>query len=292
MKSNHIMITQFPKISAIYYGLLQSGYDYYSMERGPEHIDLLQSYVEKSFFPSFFSGARQSTCEVYPYWPRAFIMETASFYLNEDNTCYCDFGKFHHGIMSAGNITEKQRDDSLWHWISDFPTALAAVLSNHSFSKYMEWEKKWITEQNDVYRKELGLIKRCLDFCIHQWQSPVQRIQVCVNPIKCVYSADYFLFDTCFIFSSGAFRTDSIIHEFLHSVVHPVVEQQKEMILKWKPIDKQIDDSYYLSGNNAGIINAFEETVVRLLTKEVMNNEYPKDLLGYIKSILEKGKKI
>ena len=33
MKSDEMRIIQIPEISAIYYGLLQSGYDFYSIER-------------------------------------------------------------------------------------------------------------------------------------------------------------------------------------------------------------------------------------------------------------------
>ena len=153
----------------------------------------------------------------------------------------------------------------------------------------MEWEKKWIAEQNNAHKQELELIERCLDCCVNQWQSPVQSIQICINPIKCVYSSDYHLVDTSFIFSSGAFRTESIIHEFLHHVVHPAVDQQKKAILMRRPMNKQLNDSYYLSGDDAGIINGFEETVVRLLTEKVMNGTYPKDLLFYIKTILEES---
>ena len=38
------MIVQFPKISAIYYGLLQAGYDFYIPERSAEHIRHLMKY--------------------------------------------------------------------------------------------------------------------------------------------------------------------------------------------------------------------------------------------------------
>lgn len=289
MDSNSLLMTQIPKISAIYYGLFQSGYNYFSIERSHEHIALLHDFIEEGSSVAFFSEASQNTCDAYSYWPRAYIMEAASFYLNDNNMTFRDFGTFQRKIMSAGNISEKERDDALWNWISNLPTALSDILSNELFSKYMEWEKKWIAEQNNIHKQEIELIERCLDCCVNQWQSPVQSIQICINPIKCVYSSDYHLVDSCFIFSSGALRTESIIHEFLHHVVHPVVEQQKEAILMRRPTNKQLDDSYYLSGDDAGIINGFEETVVRLLTGKVMNGTYPKDLLSCIKTILEES---
>lgn len=289
VESNSLLITQIQKISAIYCGLFQSGYNYFSIERSHEHIALLYDFIGESSSAAFFSEASQNTCDVYSYWPRAYIMEAASFYLDDNNMTFRDFGTFHRKIMSAGNISEKERDGALWNWISKFPKALSDILSGELFSRYMEWEKKWIAEQNNIHKQELELIERCLDCCVNKWKSPVQSIQICINPIKCVYSSDYHLVDSCFIFSSGAFRKESIIHEFLHHVVHPAVEQQKEAILMRRPMNKYLDDSYYLSGDDAGIINGFEETVVRLLTEKVMNRVYPKDLLFCIKTILEES---
>ena len=276
------MISQFPKISAVYYGLLQTGYSFYTFERSTEHINEIQAHckTEQSFV--FFSKARQSTCEVYPYWPRAFIMEAATFSLNNSTTAFQDFGRFRQKIMSAGNITEKERDDSLWNWLADFPQALNSVLAEDSFSEYLKWEKKWISEQNDIYREELYLIQKCLEICTDLYRSPVRTIRICINPIKCVYSSDYHLIGDCFIFSSGEFRTDSIIHEFLHHVVHPYIEQQKALVVTYGHVNSEIDKSYYLSENDAGLINAFEETVVRSLTKEILKGKYPESLSDYI----------
>lgn len=280
------MITQLPKISAIYYGLLQSGYDFYTFERSNEHIKELKALCKPERSSAFFSETKQNTCDVYPYWPRAFIMEAASSFLNHGNTGFQDFGIFRRKIMSMGNLTEKERDDSLWTWLADFPQALASVLSEDPFSEYLDWEKKWIAEQDGIHYEETHIILKCLEICATRYHSPVQRIQICINPIKCVYASDYHLMGNCFIFSSGAFRADSVIHELLHCAVHPYVGQKTSSILEHRPFNSQIDKSYYLSGSDSGLINAFEETVVRSLTEEIMNGKYPEDLSTYMDTIL------
>jgi hypothetical protein len=287
VKSDSLTLVQLPKISAIYYGLFRSGYDFSHLGRVPGHTDLLREHIGEVRSSAFFAGARQDTCEVYPYWPRAFILEAASFFLSEDLTGFSGFDALRSRIMSAGNITEEERGPSLWKWISGFPEALAEILRDVSFAKYLAWEQEWINGQNDAHRPELELIWRCLDHCVTRWQSPVREIQVCINPVKCVYSSDYHLSGPAFIFTSGEFRADSVIHEFLHHVVHPAVEQQKERILERRPVDPRLDASYYLSGDDAGILNGFEETAVRSLTEKVMNSDYPRDLPSYLKSILE-----
>ena len=44
-----------------------------------------------------------------------------------------------------------------------------------------------------------------------------------------------------------------------------------------------IDRSYYLNCDDAGKLNAFEEYIVRKLTKDVFNMKFPLDLDDYIK---------
>ena len=108
------MIIQFPKISAIYYGLLQAGYDFYPLERSAEHIRHLLKYRNRKHQDAFFSETKQDTCDVYPYWPRACIMESAFFFLNDNNTGFQDFDTLCRKIMTAGNISESERGESLW----------------------------------------------------------------------------------------------------------------------------------------------------------------------------------
>ena len=289
MKPDEMRIIQIPEISAIYYGLLQSGYDFYSIERSSEHVNALMKLTGKGTANDFFSGTKQQTCEVYPYWPRAFILEAATFFLNDSRTVYRDIEGLRRRIFSAGNITDLERDSELWEWLTGFPQALRGILAENGFSAYMEWEKKWTARLNEACREELEQIRRCMETCTGRYDSPVKEIRICVNPIKCVYSSDYHLDGDRFVFTSGAFQAGSVIHEFLHHVVHPAVEAQKELILAKRPADETIDESYYQDGSDRGILNAFEEMAVRSLTEEVMRDEYPGDLETYIKTILDRN---
>lgn len=284
-KAKKITISSIPEISAIYYALLQSGYDYYSMGRSRDHSAKIQEYIGITKVPSFFSGVKQDLCEVYPYWPRAAILETASFYLSSDHAKFRDFDAFYGRIMGAANIADKERDQRLWDWIEDFPAALSEVLTRDVFRNYLKWEQKWLVSQNARHEEELRVIKDCLNVCVSKYGSPVHDIQIVINPIKCVFSADYHLDKDCFIFCSGAFSAESVIHEFMHHVVHPVVVEIADMVLATKRAYLDIDESYYLSGSKAGQLNAFEEYAVRVLTKNVMNGDYPDELNSYLREL-------
>lgn len=285
-KAKKIIISSIPEISAIYFALLQSGYDYYAIGRNRDHGAAIQEYIGITKVWSFFAGVKQDTCEVYPFWPRAAILETASFYLSSDHAKFRDYGTFHDRIMGAANIADNERDQRLWDWIEDLPAALSEVLTCDAFRNYLKWEQKWLVTQNVRHEAELRVIKDCLNVCVSKYGSPVHDIQIVINPIKCVYSADYHLDKNCFIFCSGAFRAESVIHEFLHHVVHPVVVEIADIVLATKRTYPGIDESYYLSGSKAGQLNAFEEYAVRALTKDVMDNNFPDSLISYLRGLL------
>ena len=283
---NMITISNVEEISAIYFALLQSGYDFYALGRDEVHNDRIKRFSGENNIPRFFSGVKQNTCEVYPYWPRGAILETAVFYLLPDHSCFRDFGSFRKQILAAGNISDFEKDQKLWDWIQEFPLALSNVLASEAFCNYMEWEKQWIKELTGQHEKDLRVIHTCLDVCVSRYSSPVQDIQVNINPIKCIYSADYHLCGSQFIFSSGAFRADSVIHEFLHHVVHPAIGQIADFVSEKKRIYPDIDKSYYLSGDEWGYQNAFEEYAVRMLTRDAIEGKFPHSLDAYLKALL------
>lgn len=283
---NKLTISNIPEISAIYFALLQCGYDYYTIERSHEHNEYIRRFIGLKNFPSFFYEVKQSTCEVYPYWPRAAILEMASFYLLSDRSQFRDYDKFRKRVMSAGNILDCERDQKLWEWIRKFPEAISKVLADKTFQRYLKWERQWITEQNNQQEAELERIQDCLDVCISKYGSSVFGIQIVVNPIKCVYSADYHWDGDHFIFCSGAFRPDSVIHEFLHHVLHLAVIENREIISSNKRKYPGIDDSYYLSGDGEGQLNAFEEYAVREMTKGVIKGIYPNTIRSFLKELI------
>ncbi len=281
-----IAITNIPAISAIYFALLQCGYDYYSFERDAEHVNTVKSFYQPNISSFFFSLARQNTCDVYPYWPRAAMLETASFHLRPDMTDFADFETYQKLVMSAGNISDVERNQSFWEWIDFFPGELKKILLSDNFRNYMDWENQWIKQQNIIHKDELLILQNCLDFCVKSYHSPVKNVKLVLSPIKCAYSNDYHMVGDCFIFSSGVFKVESVIHEFLHHVVHPVVLENRDMIVASKRRYAGIDLSYYLSGEDDGQLNAFEEFLVRSLTKTFIDKTPHADLDVYINSFL------
>ena len=276
-------IEQLPLISAIYFALLQTGYEFYSLERDRRLNNIIESYAGTAAAPPFFSKVKQNTCEVYPYWPRAFILETAVFYLDNDLNGFRDYDSFQRRILSAANISAEEKDAFLWDWIADFPEALKQVIHSAAFDRYLRWETEWLSEQGSRYRDELRLLDRLLAVCRKNDHSSCQNIRVILCPVKCVYSSDHHIIDSSFIFTSGDLRIGSVIHEFLHTIVHPVIQHENSQKKKKRYPD--IDDSYYLDGSQAGYENAFEEYSVRALTDLVMKQGNIPDVHTFLEQL-------
>ena len=146
----NISITNIPAISAIYFALLQSGYDYYSLGRTKEQLETVESFYNPELCCDFFSQTKQNTCETYSYWPRAALLESAVFYLDGDLKQFSDFKAYKNFVMSASNLQNTERDNSFWSWISAFPVELNKVVNSEHFKRYLIWENFWIEQQNKM----------------------------------------------------------------------------------------------------------------------------------------------
>lgn len=262
-----------PEISAIYFGLLQCGYEFCAVERNEAHMHSLLRFLSAGDEFSFFAHAKQNTCAVYPYWPRAAILETAALLKDPES--------LRKNIFSATNISDAERDKTLWDWLEGFSSALKKVMEHPRFKEYLIWENEWIAIQGKKHADDMSIIGKYLEICVSKYGSPVRNIKLVINPIKCVYSADYHLADDSFIYTSGILRRDSVLHEFLHHLLHPYVTASADIITRNPVQYPGVDASYY----SAGALNAFEEHAVRTLTDMILKNELPHTLDAFIYDI-------
>lgn len=267
-------------ISAIYYALWQGGYEYASLARDTAHMEALAAFRGDVKHP-FFAHARQSTCEAYAFWPRAALLETAAFHVDRANACFTDFDELHRKIRTAPNVTDGERSADFWQWLADFPAALCEVLEHPGFKRYRAWAEEWVHMQNQRYKHELSRIEDCLMVCRERYDSPLKDVQVLIDPIKCVYSADYHVVGDTFVFSSGRFQAESVIHEYLHHVVHPAVVKYQEQVLRKPRQYPELDASYYAAGQ----LYAFEEHTVRQLTQLAMADHLPDKLDSFVQQL-------
>lgn len=277
-----------PALSAIYYALLQRGYEpeYYAVGKPPELAAEVAAFrrAAPDIDLAFFSQVRQSTCQVYPYWPRAALLETAVFYLEADYTRFAAFDGYRRQVMAAPNLAPEERDDAFWRWVSGFPPALAGVLASRVFQDYLRWEQRWLAARREALAPEIERLANLLGTCVNAYRVPLQQVSLFLSPIKCAWSSDHHWDGPCFWFSSGRFQPDSVVHEYLHRVVHPALAGYRDKILSLRAPLPGIDPSYYLSGGPEGSLNAFEEYAVRALTQKVSAGSFP-DLSRFLEGL-------
>lgn len=281
-----LSITNIPSISAIYFALLQSGYDYYPLGRTQEEIEVIEAFYNPKLFCEFFSEAKQNTCTTYLYWPRAALLESAVFYTNADITGFSDYEAYKEFVLSATNLQDSERDENFWSWVADFPAKLRDVVCSDSFKDFLLWENAWIVQQNKENAEDLLTLEQIIKICTSYYNTKINGIKIVLSPIKCTCSSDYHLVDGQFIFSSGEFSLESVTHEFLHYIVHPYVLKNKNSILTCQKNFDCIDSSYYLDNEN-GKVNAFEEYLVKTLVKDLISKTVPCDLDKYILSLIK-----
>ncbi len=285
MKDIKFKITNNKYISAIYFAMLQCGYDYCLTGRTPEHEYALKPFLNGENHP-FFTEVKGNSCVAYPYWPRAALLETACFYIDTDLFVWNDFQSYNNRVMSASNITEEERSDVFWKWVYEFPQALKSVIQSPFFSSYFEWEHKWTATQNELYKDELSKLESLFSFCTEHYGAVYGNPEIVLSPIKCVYSCDHHFAGNTFVFSSGSFSTNGVIHEFLHHIIHPIVERKKEKIINSRCTYIELDPSYRLTGNDTGKLNAFEEQTVRILTEKLTNSTPIENIEKFISDML------
>ena len=270
------------EISAIYFALLHCGYEFYAVEKDAALVAKLEQFRAAGcdFDTVFFARIRQSMCEPYPFWPRAALLETATFYMREGAE-FADFTAYRERVMAAANLQEIERNQDFWTWIDDAPTALQSVTESDAFREYSAWEFAWVAEQRIAHRDELRDVQRIVEHCVNAYASPVRSVEAVLCPIKCAYSADHHFGGIIFTCISARFDREHIVHELLHHVVHPIVSASRDAILRRETHFDDLDASYYLDGSDDGRLNAFEEAMVRRLTERALGGELPPSLAAF-----------
>jgi len=283
----NVSIIHNAKISAMYYGLLLSDYDYYAFGKEPALVATLEAFRARGVpvCGEFFSQARQNTCEVYPFWPRAALLETASFYVDADGARFTDYEAYRSSVMETGNLRADERGEAFWNWIAGFPEALSAVLADAGFREYLAWENGWVAEENTLHRDALARISGTMEKLLARCASPVREIKAILCPIKC-FSGDFFSGPEAFYSISGIWSAELLVHEFLHGLAHPAVAVRAETILARGFDASSLDASYFLEGDSRGKLNAFEDLLVRAATARVVEGGVDIDLEALLETLL------
>ena len=277
-------------ISAVYFGLMKGGYEYYAAGKGSETVKLWERWRDLpiSYDPGFFKAARQLSITAYPYWPRAAMLEEATFFLNEGKNDFQDLNAYKASINVIPSLQDRDRNQDFWSWVHHFPTALEGVMESQGFRQYIQWEQGWIKHQAKVHAHDVRVLDNIISYIIRRCDPGVKKVSVVLCPLKCTFAADYKrLGDTFYAFVSE-FRKEAVLHEFLHMVIHPLIQKNADAIVALRNLQRlNLDNAYYLDQSEQGRLNALEEHAVRELSDLITDGKYKTDLQALLMEIIK-----
>lgn len=260
------------ELNAIYFGLLLSGYEYAAINKPKEINDIIhkiENYNALNNTRDFFSLAKSNTCEVYPFWPRAALLETALFFMTHG---MLDIEKYSKYVNNRTNITAEERNNEFYEWIKAFPTHLHSVMEDKLFQEVDETLTTF-TNAMEISESAMKLTDKLSSFSLPT-DKEIKKLSVIICPIKCCYSADYFTSGSEMFVILGDYLPHSVVHEYLHLVVYPLIQKHKAQILSLHKNKRfEIDPSYYMSSDETGILNAYEEHIVRVASEIIANDQ-------------------
>ena len=273
MSKLNISISSDSCINAIYFGLMLSGYEYSDMGKPDAALELssqIRSHPGLDNAKRYFKHARQRTCEPYPFWPRAALLESATHFIDARRfkfDKYCDY------VNGLPNLTEEERSGDFFSWVKDFPKYINEV---KAYSFFQEVDKQIVCMVDKISKdiaSEAVRIANILDAMSADIAPNISTLHVILCPLKCIYSADYFARDDTMSVIHGGFLPHSIVHEYMHLIVHPKIMKYRKAILSLagsRQLD--IDQSYFLGHDENGLVNAFEEHIVRKVSGLIFND--------------------
>ena len=262
-------------INAIYFGLVLSGYEFACINKPASAITLInqiQNYTGLAGARRYFGYTRQQSCEVYPFWPRAALLESAVFFMSAGHCMQFDYDQYCDYVMTRANITSDERNEDFFRWVRDFPKHLEIIKSDAFFQEADSKMDAMVSKLSATTSADNEKILAMLETLTTDVETGISNISVDICPLKCVYSADYFVRDTKMTVILGDFLPHSIVHEYLHLIVGPQVLMYKEKILaQFGNRLFDIDQSYYMNNDEHGFINAFEEHIVRKISNCILD---------------------
>ena len=273
MNKVKITISSNVDINAIYFGIALSGYEYADIDKSDDitkWLHQIRRYPGLDEAKRYFSGARQSTCAVYPFWPRVALLESATFFINEKGFDYDDYCTY---VKARPNLADEEKSDDFFCWVKDFTKYLMQVKADLFFQDINRQISDKVNEISANSVEKVDMIKSRLDSLPASAASTISAISLIICPIKCVYSADYFAVGSIMSVILGDFLPHSIVHEYLHPVVHLYVQKHRERIVAYdgsKCLD--LDQSYHMGNDENGKLNAFEENIVRIISDLILDD--------------------
>lgn len=179
---------------------------------------------------NYFSKARTDTCEVNPYYPRAFFLTIASLYIIIKGSAFYD--KFDELCRYISNmeVNPTEKDDNCIKWIAQMPYYFDKVLNTEGFEDLWSYYLSYVSKYDSVYEKILNnaILKIMKAFKINK--DDLLQVTVIPNRLQAPQATDIVCKDNVIYIIKPEPDEESIIHECLHFIFDKYLHENKTLV--------------------------------------------------------------
>lgn len=253
---------------ATYVGLVFGGYNLTDIEKVNYIYQLISQAECNEDTKAYFSMSSTTSCEVNPFWPRAFLLSLASFYISEDLTSYQDFHGFINHIESLDNINPTEKNVELYEWLRELPYYLSQITMASSFNelwgKYRDYELKqtaWINNEVE------GIVDKIRNL-LGDIEIDLPEIVYVPNCLQAPQATDYVRKDNKVYIIKSIPNIESFVHEYLHEIFNPYLKDNSRLITEYsfllEPIyEEMLKYQYAWNKGSESWRRVFEENFMR-----------------------------
>lgn len=256
-------------IFTVFVGLIISGYNLTEESYFREIIKAIKEINYDEKVVNYFKKSRTETCKVNPYWPRAFLLALAGLFITEESPYkYTDFNKLICYINSLQQINPNEKNEELIDWLRELPIIIDRLQKNIKIQGI--WAKYISILNNNVERYRLICNQAVLSVKdkIDISDDELPEIIIIPNPLQAPQATDFASIGNKVYIIKAEPDMDSVIHELLHYILGPRLEECRELINKYvyllKPVlNDMISYQYAWDYDEDSWNRVFEENFMR-----------------------------
>ena len=219
-------------IFAVYVGLTASGYNLAHFSSDEPIHDVIRSIIDSQWSQrvlDYFQEAQTKTCEVNPYWPRAFLLALSSLYFSgPPGYKYMSPRQVTKHIENLDMINPADKQADTINWLMELPEVYAIIRSQPVFDKI--WSLFLRTLNISQYEKETSEAISSIVEQVGVTLSQLPRIIIVPNPLQAPQVTDSVTVNGGVYVIKAQPDTSSIAHEVLHQLFGPGLEACRKTI--------------------------------------------------------------
>ena len=290
------LITTNQRVFEVYLGLTTSGYDL----GNPNRITAMHKSIQAADWSQqtlqYFRYACVNDGRINPYWPRASILTLVGILIDLEPS---NFNKVMIRTHLAGidNISPEDMDDDVINWAGTLIEQMMSLRGSQSYADawacYQQIVQDEIRKKGNQYQTEILSAQDRL-FDLLPFQSSPLKMTTILNPLQADPLTDIVSVQNCHYVVTSHLRTDSFIHELIHLSIDPYLSVWKDQLLRnMDLLDSAYEPMAHLSyawdHSYASWQNVFSETLVRVLTLLVSENEDLESQKAQIETLVQQG---